>query len=114
HRWLGGGAKNLRAAPTRPLITPPAASVRGDFRCPIFSTVAAHAAAASAPFTTNGRRRTSCGRRAHGNDVASERRISPALWCPTESRPSSFTPIGRPPICDWQGQETKLRRLSHP
>ena len=30
------------------------------------------------------------------------------------TRPSSFTPIGRPPICDWPEQETKLRRLSHP
>ena len=26
---------------------------------------------------------------------------------------SSFTPIGRPPICDWP-EETKLRRLNHP
>jgi hypothetical protein len=28
-------------------------------------------------------------------------------------RPSSFTPIGKPPICDWP-EEAKLRRLSHP
>jgi hypothetical protein len=30
------------------------------------------------------------------------------------TRPSSFTPIDRPPICDWPEQETKLRRLSRP
>src|SRR5712675_924983 len=29
------------------------------------------------------------------------------------SRPSSFTPIGRPPICDWP-EEARLRCLSHP
>ena len=29
------------------------------------------------------------------------------------SRPSSFTPIARPPICDWS-EEARLRRLSHP
>jgi hypothetical protein len=28
-------------------------------------------------------------------------------------RPSSFRPIGPPPICDWP-EETKLRRLHHP
>src|SRR5258708_28741129 len=28
-------------------------------------------------------------------------------------RPSGFTPIGRPPICEWP-EEMKLRRLSHP
>jgi hypothetical protein len=30
------------------------------------------------------------------------------------TRPSSFTPIRRPPICDWPVRETKLRRLTHP
>ena len=29
------------------------------------------------------------------------------------SRPSSFTPIGRPPICDWP-EEARFRCLSHP